>query len=422
MATIYWEGQAEAVAQVHTGSIDSVDGTPANNTFTVTIGGVAISQVGDTDVATTAAALVVLLNASTHPYFSAITWTNPSAGNIVGTADTAGVPFVAALTETGAGTGAVTDFAETTASSGPNHWGTAANWSGGAVPVNSDVVIIADSSVSICWDLDQSSVSLTSLRIDKSFLGTIGLDYSRVATNASASTTDASKPEYREDYLKIGTSRVDLGQNFSSGSPAGSGRIKIDLGSVASQVNVFDTKSSSSDGTRQAVRFLANSSSTDFYIRQAPGGVGIAADQPGETSTVGDVNVSQEGRSATVVIGEGTTLTNWTQSGGDAILQAAATVTKVDVNNGILTIEGDYTITTLNHRSGRVYDNHIKTGGNSVTTLNLSNDASYDMSRTNEARTIATVNTDVGVSLVLNDSVTLTTNNRPAGTYTLRYS
>jgi len=79
MATIRWISGTIAVAQLETGSIDSVDATPANNTFTVTIGGVAISQVGDTDVATTAAALVVLLNASTQAYFAAITWANPSA-------------------------------------------------------------------------------------------------------------------------------------------------------------------------------------------------------------------------------------------------------------------------------------------------------------------------------------------------------
>ena len=103
MTTLYWLGTADAVVQIGTASIDSVDATPANNLFIVTIGGVAISTLGDTNVATTAAALVVLLEASTHPYFTAITWTNPSAGNIVATADTAGIPFIAALTETGVG-------------------------------------------------------------------------------------------------------------------------------------------------------------------------------------------------------------------------------------------------------------------------------------------------------------------------------
>src|SRR3990167_1389847 len=59
-----------------------VQATPGNNTFTVTIGGVVISVVGDTDVATTATALRAALNASTHPYFAAITWSG-TAGDII---------------------------------------------------------------------------------------------------------------------------------------------------------------------------------------------------------------------------------------------------------------------------------------------------------------------------------------------------
>lgn len=424
MATKYWLGTADAVAQVHTGSIDSVDGTPANNTFTVTVGGVAISQVGNTDVATTAAALVASLNASTHPYFAAVTWTNPSAGNIVGTADTAGVPFVAALTETGAGTGSVTDFAETTASAGPNDWSTATNWSDGSVPVNSDTVIFANNAVNVSWGLGQSAVALTALRIDQTYTGRIGLDYANFATSADGETVSPTvKAEYRSHYLAIGTSALDIGRHFDAGTPAGSGRILIDLGSsTACQATVHNTRSSSADGQRPAVRLLASNASTDIYVRQAPGGVGIAADEPGETSTVGDINVSEDGSSAIVHAGPGVTLTNWIQGGGDCTLEAAATVTKVDADGGRLQIEGDFTITTLNARGAEVIDNHIKTGGNSVTTLNLENGSTYDLSQSLEARTLATVNTDHGVTLVANESVTLTTLNRPGGKVTIIYT
>ena len=174
MGTInYFLGSADAVAQVATGSIDTVDGTPANNTFIVTIGGVAVSVVGDTDVATTATNLRTALNASTHPYFEAITWSG-SAGDIIGTADAAGAPFIAALTETGAGTGTVTDFAATTASSGPNHWDTAVNWSLAVVPVNTDDVRIRDSDVTIAWGLAQSAVTLDTMKVDRSYTGRVG--------------------------------------------------------------------------------------------------------------------------------------------------------------------------------------------------------------------------------------------------------
>ena len=84
MAQVNWRGGTTAVAQVDTASIDSVDGTPANNTFFVTIGGVVISAVGDTDVATSATNLRASLNASVHPFFAAITWSG-STGDIIGT-------------------------------------------------------------------------------------------------------------------------------------------------------------------------------------------------------------------------------------------------------------------------------------------------------------------------------------------------
>jgi len=199
MAKNEWEGRADAVAQIATGSIDTVDGTPANNTFVVTIGGITVSEVGDTDVATTAAAFVVTLNASTHPYFAAITWANPSAGTITGTADTAGVPFIAALTVTGGGTGTVTDFAGTTVSSGPNDWSTAINWSLGTVPVNGDDVFLRKSDVNISWGIDQNAVTLDSLIIEKTYTGKIGLRRTEFATTSDAETHSTTEnPVYLE--------------------------------------------------------------------------------------------------------------------------------------------------------------------------------------------------------------------------------
>jgi hypothetical protein len=178
MATLYWRGDATAVAGVETGSVDTVSGTPSDSTYTVTIGGVAIDEVGDTDVATTATNLRATLNASTHPYFAAITWSG-SAGDIIGTADTAGVPFIAALTVAG-GTGTVTDFVETTASAGPSDWSTGENWvnaatgATGTIPASADDVVIENSTNSIVYGLDQNAVALDSLEIRLSFTGKIG--------------------------------------------------------------------------------------------------------------------------------------------------------------------------------------------------------------------------------------------------------
>lgn len=419
--SIYFLGTATVVAQLETGSIDTVDGTPADNTFTVTIGGVAISQVGDTDVATTAAALVALLNASTHPYFAAVTWANPSAGTITGTADTAGCPFVAALTETGAGTGSVTDFATTTASAGPNHWDTATNWSGGAVPVDTDDVILAHSSVNICWGLDQSAVNVDSMTVEKTFTGRQGLDYTVFATSADGETVSSTTvPEYRETVLELDIDALDIRRNRGPGSPAGSPRLLFNLGTNACTVTIEDTASKSVDGIRPVVQITATSATTDVFIQSAPGGVGIGTERPGLTSTVRKVSVTAPSTVSSVTVGIGTTITTYEQTGGANVLQAAATVTTTTVNGGTLLIDGAFLITTLTVNAGKCWPNNVPAAGNALTTLAL-NGGIVDGTTSSKTRTWATVTlgTDTAVLAADDNVVTITTLNEPDGPYTL---
>ena len=408
MATKYWIGDEPAAAQISTGSIDSVDGTPANNTFTVTVGDQAISQAGSVDVATTAAALVALLNASTHIYFSVVTWTNPSAGNITGTADTAGVPFVAVLTETGAGTGAITDFAATTVSSGPGDWSTAGNWSDGSIPANSDTIIFANSTVSCVYGLAQSGVDLTALEIRQSYTGKIGLRRDAFAISADGATVNSASSEYRQDYLDIGSATIEIGEHAGAGAPAGSSRIKIDNdSSSASTLIVHRTANQASESTLPAVRYKVAHASSEVIVRTAIGGVGIAVDAPGEVSTVGTVRITDDSTSARVTTGDGVTITTWVQEGGVNVLRAAATVTTATVNNGELDIEGPRLITTLNANGGTVRANNVPAAGASITTANIT-DATLDMSVSGEAQTVTTLNlTDS--TLRATSLVTLTT-------------
>lgn len=428
MGTLYWRGDADAVAQISTGSIDSVDGTPADNTFTVTIGGVAISQVGDTDVATTAAALVASLDASTHPYFAAVTWTNPSAGNITGTADTAGVPFVAVLTETGSGSGAVTDFADDTASAGPNDWSTGDNWftsggSQGTAPVSTDDVIIENTSISIAYGLDQNSVALNSLRVDQSFTGKIGLSRVVFATSADGATTDSTKVEYRDHYLKIGSEFVDIGQALGPGTATGSTRIKINNVDAAASTTTIHNTASTGDGIFPAVRLLNTHSSSTLQVRKAPGGVGVASDEPGETTTFATITISDETAGAKFFTGPGLTLTTYVQNGGTSSLKIVedGTVTTMTVNGGVLTTNGDFTVTTLNVNGGTVNTNHERIGGVAVTTANL-NDGTTNVRGSATARTWTTVNLGVGASFSGDSNLTITTLNEPTDPYKIDVS
>lgn len=412
MATVYFTGTADAVAQVSTGSIDSVDATPSNNTFTVTIGGEAVTVTGDTDGNTTATALRSALNSSSHPYFAAVTWSG-SAGNITGTADTAGAPFVATLSKAGGGTGTVTDFAVDTANAGPNDWNTAANWNTAAVPVNADDVIIESSSTPICWNLSQSAVTLASLTIRKTYTGRIGLNVTTFTTDASGTTASATvKPEYRQSYLNIGWDACDIGEHSGPGTPSGATRLKLDNAkSGASTTTVHSTASSTSDTGKPVVRLLLAHASATVQIRSAQQGVGIATDLPGETSTVGTVSVSDTTTTSKVYIGDGVTLTTFEQAGGVNELRSAGNVTTVDCNGGVLTTEGDFTATALNINGGTCYCNHIASSGNATVTTNLRGGV-LDLQQSNESRTHAAL-VHTGGTLRDNDAVTITSRTNP---------
>ena len=208
MATIKWKGGVEAVAQVQTGSIDSYD---AASTYTVTMGDYAISVAGTTDTAGTAAALVSALNASTNPYFAAITWSVPTGGDVTATADTAGAPFVAVLS-VASGTGTITDFATDTACTGPHHADALENWSGGALPTASDDVVI-DAGPSILYGLDAiDTTALGRAEVRQSYTGLIGLESSAFATSLDGATTDSSLPEYRPAYLELTADEIVIGE------------------------------------------------------------------------------------------------------------------------------------------------------------------------------------------------------------------
>ena len=85
-------------------------------------------------------------------------------------------------------------------------------------------------------------------------------------------------------------------------------------------------------------------------------------------------------------------------------------MTLVRVSGGVLQIEGDFTITTLdNIGDGEIIDNHTKTAGNAVTTANNTS-GTLDLTQSGDARTYntlehsanATLSADLGVVTINN--------------------
>lgn len=415
MATLYWEPKALTVAQVVTVQITADD---AATTYTITIGGVTVSVAGSgTGVNDTATALAAALDASTHPYFGAastlISWA-AATDTVTGTSDVAGVPFVASSSVTG-GTGTIGAVTTTTAATGPNFWDNADNWSTGAVPVSSDTVYVRGSAIPIAWGLDQSAVDLAALFWDLTYIGKLGLRRDSFAINADATDFDTTVPEYRQGYLKIGYDACDIGLQRGPGTANGSTRLKIDNDRAAASETRIHSTASTGENNKAAVLLLAANANADVEVRSAPGGVGLATDEPGETSTFGDITITDTTTTSSVYCGEGVTLSNWTQRGGQNELAAAADITSVTVDGGTLKLDGgDYTVTTCNHNGGTTTDNH-RDATALITTLNL-NGGTIDFSKRRiETRTVATVVYEGGTLKADFDTLAITTNTEPTG-------
>lgn len=387
MAINYFLGTATPVAQVADSTITGYD---AATTYTVTIGDVAISTVGTGGTAnTTAIALVALLNASTHPYFAAVTWSAPGGGVIRGTADTAGSPFIAALTKNG-GTGTVTDFSDTTPSSGPNHWDDATNWSLGAVPVNTNGVVITDTDVNICHGLSQSAVLLATMVTTKTYTGKIGLNRLAFTTDAAGDAASATAAiEYRQAALAIGITLGYLGQDFGAGAPLGSGRINLDLGTDASTIYIMGTANQPTETGKQAVRIKANKNTTVIHVVSAPGGVGIATDAPDDTTTIDKIYMDDRTGSSILTLGSGVTMaTGVEQVGGNSVLQSAADVPSTILRGGNLLAVGAFKLTAATVSGGVLTSNNVAASGASIGTVAIYGDGILDLTQNSAPRTV----------------------------------
>lgn len=355
MATVLWRGDAPAVAQVNTV-------TPANvlvgNTFTVTINGKSITVTATVaTVANVTGLLAAAIAASTIPEILELTATDNTT-NVLLTANTAGIPFT--QTSSASGGTATNTTATATASAGPNDWSVAANWSGGAVPVdNDDVYINAD--VPILYGLAQSAVTLTSLTFGDTFASDVGLPI----------TNPAGYFEYRPNRLAIGCTTLTTYSN--------SGRIRIDPGSHTTTINGYNTGSPT-----DTAAFDVKGSGSIYTTNLLKGSYGFAL-EPGHVAAMTTTRIGYIGNvsgDVTAIFGSGCTVTTLNQEGGVVTMYCGATT--VTMTGGSLTPIGAGAFTTINLEGGTLY--YRSTG--TITTLNVGTGATVDFSQDLRARTV----------------------------------
>lgn len=359
-----WLGTAAAIKQETTIAVTGTWAT--SDTAVLTINGSPLTVTVGSDVATTDIVdiLVKAVNAS-----NTTDLVNDESRNFGGQSDpnftdveafdsgstltlksrVAGVPFTVTASETTAGTGALGTPTEAVAATGPEHWDEADNWSGGAVPVNSDdVVIDGNAASSIKYGLDQSAVTLASLTVTKGFSTPkqIGLPQRR-------STSAGEYNEYRDTYLKISATTVSIGEGIGTMS----GLIRINLGSAQTTAIVLATGTPSETNV-PALLLLGTNASNVLYV--ISGSVGTAFFDS-EASTWATVESS-----GTLRIGDGATLTNVDVNGG-AYTSYSATTT-LDVIDGTATCHAGANATVNVYRDGTL--DYRSTG--TITTLNVS--------------------------------------------------
>lgn len=329
MATRKWIGNAPKIAQVNTI-------TPANvnigNTFTVTINGKAITVTATAaTVANVTGLLAAALQACDYPEFQEITWADATT-YVSATSKVAGRPFT--QTSSASGGTATNTTATATANSSPNDVNTAANWSSATLPTGGDTVIIEDSDVDLLYSLSSlSAVTLAVLRIERSFTGKIGLP----EMNREGAT---AYPEYRTTYWAISATLADVGIGQEG---AGSGRIKLNFGSVQATLNVHYSASPADDGL-YAVQWKGTHASNAVNVLD--GSIDVAPFS-GETAVI--ATLRQGG--GQVRCTSGVTLTTINKYGGDLITESAITTL---THLGGETIHLDGALTTLALRGGTV--------------------------------------------------------------------
>lgn len=252
-------------------------------------------------------------------------------------------------------------------------------------PVAGDDVYIESSNRAIETNIGQASVAVASLNVAQNFNGTAGTE---------------------NRYLEIGATDVHIGYTLgSTGSPAGSTRLNIDLGSTTNAtVRVDNSASSSTDTGFEPIRLLMNNSSNNVYVRQGRVSIGSGA---GETLDMGELNVSNELGEAQVSVGyrggaANASVSTLETDGGN--VTAFASITTADIRGGTATLGGDQAITTIEVRGGTAILNTTGT----ITTLNMRG-GTTDFSQSNESRTVTTATIYSGATLENNpDAMTFT--------------
>lgn len=413
MGTVIWQGDAINIAQISTVTLGGV--WLANDTITLTISDKDLTlTIGATvDIPTILDNLVVMVSGTgtfdtdysanalgdSTGEFSELTATEDGATILTLTANTAGTPFTLTSARVTASTGTVAD-ATPTANGSSNDWNNVDNWDTGVVPVAADDIIFQDNASDVLHGLDQSAAgTMASIRFDASYTGGVG----NPRTNAQGSISYA---EYRETFLKLNSTLVDVGR----GEGTGSSRIKYDGLAVASTVTVEGT-GSGEFADIPAFLYRGTNAGNLYVLLDGSIGLGFFGADLADGGTITALE-------ATVELKNGT-ITTVNMDGGGEFTTRGNHTTHIQRGSGTSNLEGAGGLTTLTIESGLVNDN---SSANSVN-LSLFSGATLDLTNNpsgSKTYSGASIEFHIGSSVVDLRGISIFTNGFkiPGGTLT----
>lgn len=369
MATISFTGAAKLVTQITT--ITPGGTIAATDTFSVICNGKTLTFTATTTtVAHVITGLYDLIQAANDPEWGEFTASDDTT-TLTLTGTTPGKPFTVttAINNVSGGAAPTLTAATPTAASGPSFANVAANYSGAATPTTGDTLFI-EGGAQILYGLDLSAVTLARLVI-RDFSGRIGLP----PVNADGEPY----PEYREQYLKVSATVLDILQNVTSNM------IRINVGSAATTATVLSSGRSNLD-TIKAVTLLGSDSTN--IVNAVGGQVGVAT-EAGETAKIGTLRVGGSVTPPEVECGEGVTLDEFALLGGSLTLNCD--FADGTANGGTLNMIDDPDVSgTLTVRNGAPC---VINGGPTIAKLVLSNGGVLDLSQ--DVRAVTFTNVDL---------------------------
>ena len=367
MATKYWVGRAQSVAQITKVVFSSI---VATNTYSVTINAKTVSVTATgTSLGDLIDALVNAWNSSAEPEHRELVAArreDPTLSGLQLTASTAGVPCTVTASAT-TGTATVT---QPTTASGPNFWNVAGNWLGGSLPAAADDIVVRDSSVSILYGLTDTN-NYASLKIESTFTGTVGLP----------DTSSTGYPEYRTTRLTLGTGSaiaVDLGYGVGSFSS----RIRLDLQGS----NVTYTVSGAGSNFGAAYPFELRNPGAGSTVRVYAGGVVVNASSSGSVATLDVIQRDSAAVAPSVSIDSTITCTTVRVNGGTLLLEGSAT-TLTARERAQVTVARAGAVGTV--QVGGQANINWDTSGGITTKLFVEQNGTIDFGRVGTGRTVA---------------------------------